>query len=223
MTRNAIGIATVLFAFFTLVAWLTAATDIAVAEPASANMAPFVTIGDGGGSGYAYVGTNKCKMCHSKQYKSWKKTKMASAINILKPGVVAEVKTKHGLDPNKDYTTDAACLKCHTTGFGAQGGYAIPDPNDKKAIRKARKLASVGCEACHGPGSAYIKVFKDIFRSKRKYKVEELHAAGLRKMNVSVCTSCHNDQGPTYTGEFDFAKRKKEGTHKHIPLKQREE
>ncbi len=223
MTHKTIGFATVTFACFILIAWLSATTDTAVAETASVSMAPLVAGDDDGGTGYSYVGANKCKMCHIKQHKSWNTTKMANAMDTLKPGTAAESKTKHGLDPNKDYTTDAACLKCHTTGYGADGGYAIPDPNDKKAVRKAEKLAGVGCEACHGPGSEYVNVHKDIFKSKRKYKVEEMYAAGMKKIDATSCTSCHNDQGPTFSGEFDYNKQKEVGIHERIPLTQRED
>ena len=173
---------------------------------------------------YTYVGNSKCKMCHITESKSWKKTRMGKAFETLKPGVAAEAKTKHGLDPAKDYTTDGTCLKGHTTGFGHEGGYAIPDPNDKKAVRKAKKLAGAGCESCHGPGSAYIKVFEDIFRSKRKYKIEELYAVGLKKIDGTGCTSCHNSEGPT-AGDgyhFDFDKKKDEDTHERKEMKQRE-
>ncbi|MDQ7053398.1 MAG: cytochrome c family protein [candidate division KSB1 bacterium] len=72
---------------------------------------------------FAFVGTQKCKKCHLKQYKSWKKTKMASTFDVLKPGVRAEAKKKAGLDPDKDYTTDKECLPCHTTGYGKPGGF----------------------------------------------------------------------------------------------------
>ncbi len=222
MTHKTIGFATVSLACFTLIVWLSSSSDIAVAETSSISMAPLV-MGDGdGGSGYAYVGAKKCKMCHTKQHKSWKTTKMANAMDTLKPGAAAEIKTKHGLDPKKDYTTDVTCLQCHTTGFGAEGGYAIPDPNDKKAVRKAKKLAGVSCESCHGPGSEYIKIHKDLLMTKRKYKVEELYAAGMTKIDATTCTTCHNEQNPTNPGDFDFDKKKDEGTHKHLPLKQRE-
>lgn len=173
---------------------------------------------------YTYVGSSKCKKCHIAEYKSWAKTAMGKAFDTLKPGSAVDAKTKHGLDPNKDYTTDATCLACHTTGFGHEGGYATPDPSDKKAVRKAKKLAGAGCESCHGPGSAYIKIFQDIFKSKRKYKVEELYAAGMRKIDGTGCITCHNSQSPTIADGyiFDFQKKKDEDVHERKELSQRE-
>ena len=174
---------------------------------------------------YTYVGSSKCKMCHIAESKSWKKTRMGKAFETLKPGVAAEAKTKHGLDPAKDYTTDVSCLKCHTTGFGHEGGYAVPDPSDKKAVRRSKRLAGVGCESCHGPGSEYIKVHREVFKSKRKYKVEEFYAAGMKKIDATACTNCHNSEGPTVKEgySFDFDEKKDEDTHERKEMKQREE
>ena len=171
-----------------------------------------------------YVGSKKCKKCHIKQTKSWKKLSHANALETLKPGNKADVKKAHGLDPDKDYSTDSNCVKCHTTGFGHEGGYFIPDAADAKAVKKAKKLAGVGCESCHGPGSAYIGVFKEIQKSKRKYKVDELYAVGLTKMGVDQCKTCHNEGSPTFDASkpFDYEALKKTNTHDHIPLKQRE-
>jgi formate-dependent nitrite reductase cytochrome c552 subunit len=174
---------------------------------------------------YSYVGSKSCKKCHIKLYKSWEATKSAKAFETLKPGQAAEAKKKHGLDPEKDYTKDESCLKCHVTGFGKKGGYAIPDAADEKAVKEAAALEGSGCESCHGPGSAYIEVFQEINKSKRMYKVDELYAAGLHKMGPPVCAECHNDKSPTYTEEkkLDYAKAKDRETHEHSPLKQREE
>lgn len=176
------------------------------------------------GGEYEYVGSSKCKKCHIKQHRSWKKTKLASALETLKPGEASEAKQKFNLDPAKDYSNDEKCVGCHTTGHGKPGGFFIADPGDEKAVKKANKLADVGCEACHGPGSAYIEVFEEIQKSKRKYKVEELYAVGLTKIDAATCTECHNEKSPTHdpSDPFDFDKKKEE-THDHIPLEQREE
>jgi len=174
---------------------------------------------------YSYVGNKKCKKCHIKQYKSWEQTRMAKAFEILMPGNRKEKKEEFKLEVDKDYTKDPKCIKCHTVGFGKKGGYATPDPEDAKAVRKAKKLQGVGCECCHGPGSEYIKVHKEILKSKRKYKVEELYAVGLNKIGETVCKTCHNEESPSVKpGDiFNYEERKAKGTHEHFPLKQREE
>ncbi len=176
-------------------------------------------------SAYTYVGSKKCKKCHLKQYRSWAETRMAKAFHILEPGNNKEAKEKFKLDVDKNYTLDKSepCLKCHTVGYGKPGGYAIPDPTDKKAVRRAKKLEGVGCECCHGPGSAYVKVFDEILKSKRKYKVQELYDVGLIKISEVVCTACHNEESPSVNpGDiFDYEKRKDDGIHEHFPLKQR--
>ncbi len=176
-------------------------------------------------SKFKYVGSKSCKKCHSSvQHKTWATTRMGQALETLKPGMAKEAKEKHNLDPNKDYTQDTTCLQCHTTGFGQEGGYSIPDPNDKKAVRKAKKLEDVGCESCPGPGREYNKLFKEILQTKRKYKIEELYAVGLQKITKDTCLSCHNDKSPTIdtSTPFDFEKMKDQDMHEHSQMKQRE-
>ena len=188
----------------------------------------------GSESAYEYVGTKKCKSCHLETHKSWAKTKMGTAFETLMPGHGKEAKEKLDLDPDKDYSTDTQCLPCHTTGFGKPGGYEIPPEGDKRAARKAKNLAGVGCESCHGPGSGYVKILEEIDESQRTYSVEELRSAGLRKIDKSACVNCHNDKSPTFNPDapFDFdkimaedkalPKGKASKIHTHKPLKLRE-
>ncbi len=163
-----------------------------------------------------YVGAKKCKKCHGDVYKSWKKTALAKSFEALKPGVKAAEKTKAGLDPEKDYTTDEKCLGCHTTGYGKPGGYAI-------GSKTAAKFEGVQCEACHGPGSNYNPIMDDVKKQKRKYKTSEMEAAGLVLPTKANCETCHSKESPFFTGEFNFEEMKKKGTHEHKPLEYREE
>jgi hypothetical protein len=160
-----------------------------------------------------YVGAKKCKMCHIKQYKAWQKTSMADSFENLKPGVKAEAKKKAGLDPDKDYTHDEGCLKCHTTGYGKPGGFV--------SIEETPKLAGVQCEGCHGPGSEY----KNIMKKNKEYKLDEVKAAGLIRPeeDEAGCLACHGGDSPFNEKvdakyKFDF-KEKLEKTHEHFPLK----
>jgi hypothetical protein len=171
-----------------------------------------------------YVGAKACKKCHSVEYKTWKKTKMAKSFEVLRPGNAVEAKKKAKLDPQKDFTKDKDCLRCHTTGFGKPGGYAIPPEGDSPQAKKLQKLAKarqgVQCEACHGPGS---------LSSKYKKKNEEYKWADLEKKKLldgvlfpdkKNCLSCHNEDSPTLkkSDPFDFEKKKHDGMHKRIKM-----
>lgn len=170
--------------------------------------------------GAKYVGPKKCKMCHIKRYKSWEKTKMAKAFEILKPGAKAEAKTKLKFDPQKDYTKDAKCLACHTTGFNLPGGYKIPKEGDLAATKQAKLNEGTTCEACHGPGSKFLPLHKKI-RSDKAYTFETLHQAGQIRADAASCTPCHNRRNQTAGADFhfDYEKYKTEDTHVNIPLK----
>jgi len=132
---------------------------------------------------HAYVGSPKCKMCHTGAakgdiYQIWEKSKHAQAFANLP-------------DDNK---TNATCLACHTTGYGKTGGY------DPKAESTAG-LEGVGCEACHGPGADYkgMTVMKDLAKAKE---------AGLIIPDATTCKGCHEGkvpEGHKALPKFDFA------------------
>ena len=140
---------------------------------------------------YEYVGTKKCRSCHSRSHESWRASPKGRSWDALKPGLGVELKQLAGLEREKDYRTDVRCLKCHSVGFGHQTGYAIPQPSDGASVRFARKREGAGCESCHGPGSGFVKVMRDIFRNERPYRQEELRAAGLREIARENCLRCH--------------------------------
>lgn len=107
-----------------------------------------------------YVGGNKCMACHSEQHKTWQKEKHAKAFESLQAD---EVK-------NPD------CVKCHVTGYGKPGGFTSAE--DTPALK------NVGCEACHGPGSAHIEAAKNAPDDKP-----------WEKKNIKTptnCAQCHN-------------------------------
>lgn len=161
-----------------------------------------------------YVGVAKCKVCHSKEklggeeYQVWETTAHAKALETLKAGVKAEAKSAANLDPQKDYSSDPECLKCHTTGYGkpAAAGTDGTKPN----------LDGVQCEACHGPGSKYKSpkiMSKKKYAEDREATREENIAAGLILPTEEVCTGCHNQDSPSFK-EFDFKAKVEEIRHK---------
>jgi len=166
-----------------------------------------------GAEEHAYVGSKKCKMCHLKEHKSWSETKMANSFESLKPGQSAEAKKGAGLDPAKDYTKDATCLPCHTTGYGKPGGFVD--------IETTPDLAGVGCEMCHGAGGTYVSEGYMTLKNK-EYKKADLVAVGMvDTVSEKQCVGCHNSKSP-FVGDdfvFDFEANKTKGTHESVPLK----
>ncbi len=166
------------------------------------------------GTGHAYVGNKKCKMCHLKEWTSWSTTKMARALDLLKPGARAEQKKAAGLDPGKDYTKDPQCLPCHTVGYAKPGGFV-----DTAATPDAE---GVGCEMCHGPGGTYLQREYMTLQNK-EFKRDALVAVGMvGKLTAETCTSlCHNEKSP-FVGKgyvFDFEAKRDQGIHERFPLK----
>lgn len=220
MMKTRIGIvASIVCVLMVMGAWQVSLVPRAMAGPEIAAVAVSITLPMGDEA--KYVGSSKCKKCHIAQHRTWKKTHMGQAFKSLMPGEKADAKKAHGVEVDKDYTTDETCLACHTTGYGKEGGYSIPDASDPKAVKKAKKLAGVGCESCHGPGGNYIAQHDEILKSKRKYKLEEMTAAGLIIPNADSCKTCHNEESPFYK-EFDFEAAKERDTHDHSEMKQRE-
>jgi len=170
---------------------------------------------------FEYVGTNKCKSCHNKsktgaQYKVWQGTAHAKAFETLKTEAALEAAKKAGVKGNPWEAPE--CLRCHTTGFGA-GGYEVKDeafwnpaPDDragKKAVKRMTGLQSVGCEACHGPGSKYKKkkVMEAIYTGET-----DGASVGLITPTEKTCVGCHNEDSPSFKG-FNYEERVKVIAH----------
>ena len=174
---------------------------------------------------HGYVGSKKCRMCHGKWHKSWQQSVKGQSFQILKSGARAEHKRKVGLDPQRDYTFEAACLTCHTVGFGQPGGYRISPPNDEQARRFAATREGVGCEACHGPGGGFTQVMGDIYLKERPYQQQEVRRAGLRSIEPQLCMNCHDAKAPYIADDSsllkvdDDALRTGLGFHQHLALK----
>jgi hypothetical protein len=157
-----------------------------------------------------YVGIDGCKVCHMPHFESWETTRMSRAFDLLKPGQRVEAKRKAGLDPDRDYSADEQCVRCHVTGFGQPGGFVSRESTPE--------MANVQCEMCHGPGSIYAEM---MLKKTGTYTLEDYKQLGGLTMPSSdnnVCTEkCHNASSP-FVGsgyEFDFNDRKAMGTHKH--------
>jgi hypothetical protein len=162
---------------------------------------------------HAYVGSDNCRKCHIKQYRSWEATTMAQTFETLRPGVAAEAKVAANLDPAADYTADPQCVGCHVTGWGRPGGFVSEE--------ETPELVGVGCEMCHGPGGTYT-LEEHMSLKNKEYVKSELVAVGLvDQVGEEQCVACHNSDNPLVADDFvfDYEAIAGEGIHEHFELK----
>jgi len=123
------------------------------------------------------VGSDVCQSCHPGEFETWLKSGHAHAGTTL-------LTAENGFD--------ASCLKCHTTGFGREGGF----PSDS-LLEDQLDLGRVGCESCHGPSGDHIGE-----ESPRIGTSVSLADKCNSCVILQICGSCHdeaNDPG------FEFA------------------
>jgi hypothetical protein len=84
-----------------------------------------------------YLGIELCRRCHAEIMPRFLSSRHFRAFETLR---------------QRDATTKAECLACHTTGYGRPGGY---DP--ETVAQGAPYLQGVQCEACHGPGTLHAR------------------------------------------------------------------
>lgn len=138
-------------------------------------------------SGHKFVGSAACGDCHTQAAAVWNKTPHAQALKTLTQA-----------DPPRHF--DAECVSCHVTGWRTRvfdaytSGYWSP--------KKTPHLGGVGCENCHGPGSAHVAA------ENGDIQLTAAQIAALRKeMALPLdqaerkCAQCHDlDNSP----HFDF-------------------
>ncbi len=151
---------------------------------------------------FTYGGVATCKACHSSkksgaQYKLWTAGPHAKAYETLKSDKAKEFAKSAGVE---DASKSEKCLKCHVTAY---------DVDAKLKGKKFTNEEGVGCESCHGPGSAYkkLKVKKDIAAG-----TVDGAEFGLVTPDEKVCVTCHNEESPTFT-EFKFADKEAKIAH----------
>jgi excinuclease UvrABC ATPase subunit len=138
---------------------------------------------------FTYVGAGKCKMCHKsekqgQQFPLWEAMKHSKSFATLASDKAKEVAQEAGVD---NPTESPNCLKCHA-------------PLSEKAPEL--KEEGVGCETCHGSGSAYKKmsVMKDHAESVKNGMTEYGSPEAIKKH----CLTCHENAHET-TFDFDAA------------------
>jgi hypothetical protein len=103
-----------------------------------------------------YVGAETCRSCHAAEYRWWRTTPHGRAYATL-------------TNLHKEY--NLSCVGCHVTGYNQPGG---------STVTHHEGLVDVGCETCHGPGSAHSA---DGGVPVARVDVPE-----------TVCVQCHNEE-----------------------------
>ena len=120
-----------------------------------------------------YVGSKKCKACHSKQYKSWAKGKKAHAVETLGADKAkAECLSCHTTNGSADLEAGVGCESCH--GPGSDYKKVMKDKKYKKADALAAGMTDVTqatCDKCHDPSKS--DTAKKVVLSEAKDKVHE--------------------------------------------------
>lgn len=83
-------------------------------------------------TGKPFGGTALCRNCHEGIYEFWRLTDHAASLDSLR---------------SEGRESETACLRCHTTGYGQEGGYGIGGGRGEHS--------HVGCESCHGPSGKH--------------------------------------------------------------------
>jgi hypothetical protein len=146
---------------------------------------------------YEYVGSRVCGECHAGrdiggQHISWMQGGHGHAYWELHTDwakFLAAIRDEYS--DIETPSTEWRCLKCHVTGAQDQEG---------RFAESFRKEEGVGCEACHGPGSAYVD---PAIMSDRQLYLEN----GGRIPDERTCRGCHEDD------KFDFDERLPQISH----------
>ncbi len=106
-----------------------------------------------------YIGSEACASCHGDAVAWWRLHPHGRAYGTLQA---------------RDKEFNLSCVGCHVTGYLQPGGSTVTHNLDGA-------LTNVGCENCHGPGSAHAAS-------------EGREAPARRDVPEQVCVTCHNSE-----------------------------
>lgn len=116
-------------------------------------------------AGASYAGMGECPTCHAGIFRRWSGSAHAGSFATL----VAAGEEKN-----------PACLRCHTTAYGTRQGFGGPAGTPD--------MASVSCEACHGPSKDHARsAFPAMVGTARGSECSGCDAA-------RVCRECHTSR-----------------------------
>lgn len=114
-----------------------------------------------------FVGSAACASCHAQAFEWWRNHPHGRAYSTL------EVR-------HKQY--NLTCVGCHVTGYLQPGGSTVTQLGEDGALR------NVGCENCHGPGSAHVASDGTV-------------ASARTDVPERICVGCHN---PEHSDHFMY-------------------
>jgi len=135
----------------------------------------------------AYVGAQKCQICHrtekqGQQFTIWEQSKHSQSFAALsKPEAADKAKELGVATPPAE---SPACLKCHAP---------------LAAMAPELKTDGVSCEVCHGPGSEYRKL--SVMKDRDAAVKSGLVLYGSPDKIKAHCLKCHETD---HKKPFDF-------------------
>ena len=148
-------------------------------------------------SGHTYVGSAACADCHDEAYEVWENSRHAHATQTLvTPPERYEVPRHH----------DPECLSCHVVGWNPQ--LYQPYQSGYWGLTKTPEMHNVGCENCHGPGSAHVAAQsgEGSFTSEQIEQLTQQMRLPLDQAR-QTCLECHDlDNSPDFHVEGAFEK-----------------
>jgi len=148
-------------------------------------------------SGRTFVGSDQCSSCHAKAYKIWAQTKHAHALQTL-------VKPPERIEVARHF--DPECIACHVIGWNPRT--YRPYKSGYLSQKLTPKKANVGCESCHGPGSAHVAAEDEASKAsdaeKERYQKEMILSYEKAEAH---CQQCHDLDNSAKFHEPDAFKR----------------
>ncbi len=152
-------------------------------------------------SGRQFVGSESCAECHPNDFDVWKDgldgkggPHWHATETLVHPGERSEV-PRH-FDPE--------CISCHVVGWNPQKHF--PYESGYVGLDKTPDKLNVGCENCHGPGSAHVAAESgnvDATDDELTKLQEELRLPLERARDK--CVECHDlDNSPAFQEEGAF-------------------
>ena len=138
-----------------------------------------------------FVGTEACADCHSTAYEIWKETPHAHGTDSIVSPPERRGQPRY-FDPE--------CISCHMTGWHPQKFY--PYASGYESLKKTPEMKHVGCESCHGPGSAHVAAEEEGADEDVLKRWRDEMTISKKTMKESFdrgCVQCHDlDNSPDF-------------------------